>query len=229
MRRHVIIIFAVILFSIIACSSPGLKPIQSPLSGRIICVDPGHGGTAATDDYRVGPSGEREEWINLRVALRLREGLISRGAEVLLTRSEDVDVPLKERARKAVGSKVDAFISIHHNATADREVNFPIIYYHGNASENRASVRMARLVAQHLKETLFSEDHPVSVVSDHVIFPNTGTAILRHSYGIPGIIGEASFFTNPKVERRLKDNAYNKREAQAYFEALKKIFKLKSS
>ena len=31
------------------------------LAGKTVCVDPGHGGTAATDSYRIGPGGEREE------------------------------------------------------------------------------------------------------------------------------------------------------------------------
>jgi N-acetylmuramoyl-L-alanine amidase len=31
---------------------------SSVLSGKIICVDAGHGGTALTDIYRVGPGGE---------------------------------------------------------------------------------------------------------------------------------------------------------------------------
>ena len=52
---------------------------SSPLSGKIICVDAGHGGTASTDHYRVGPDGEREEWINLRVANFCRKSLKKKG------------------------------------------------------------------------------------------------------------------------------------------------------
>jgi hypothetical protein len=43
------------------------------LKGKIISIDPGHGGSAATDSYRQGPTGEREEWIDLRVGLLLKE------------------------------------------------------------------------------------------------------------------------------------------------------------
>jgi hypothetical protein len=50
--------------SLVLLSAPA-SPQESrrPLAGRVVCVDPGHGGTAATDSYRVGPCGEREEWI----------------------------------------------------------------------------------------------------------------------------------------------------------------------
>jgi len=197
---------------------------QSVLEGKTICLDPGHGGTAATDHYRVGPSGEREEWVDLRVALLLRDMLEARGARVLMTRTEDVAVGLQERAALAVENDADVFISIHHNATADPAVNFPIIYFHGNASENRAGVALGRFVATALREALFAGDTPVSLVSDHVIFPGGGTAVLRHSYGIPGIIGEATFFTNPEEEERLKDPDYNRREAEAYLTALEAFF-----
>ena len=201
---------------------------KDPLRGKTVCLDPGHGGTAQVDTYRVGPTGEREEWINLRVALFLRDLLREHGAKVVMTREADVPVPLKERALLALKSKADVFLSIHHNATADTSVNFPIVYFHGNASENKASVLLGRFVAQYLRDYLFSGKGPVSLVSDHTIFPNSGTAVLRHSYGIPGVIGEATFFTNPAEEARLKNPAYNRREAEAYLHALEAYFSRKS-
>jgi N-acetylmuramoyl-L-alanine amidase len=195
-----------------------------PLSGRTICIDPGHGGTAETDTYRVGPTGEREEWIDLRVASMLRDILEQRGAHVLMTRTKDVAVELKDRAALAVEYSADVFLSVHHNATADPEANFPVIYFHGNASENRASVALARTVAAHLAVALFGGQTQVALVSDHAIFPTAGAAVLRHSYGIPGVIGEASFFTNPEEEQRLRGEEYNRREAEAYAAALTEFF-----
>ena len=198
----------------------------SPLEGKVICLDPGHGGTAAFDSYRVGPTGEREEWIDLRVALILKDMLEAKGARVLMTRTEDVQVPLKDRAVLAVENKADVFISIHHNATADSEVNFPIIYYHGNASENLASVQLGKCLARRVNKALFDGKKPVSLVSDHTIFPTAGSAVLRHSYGIPAVICEASFFTNPEEEQRLKNKEYNRKEAEAYARALEDFFSL---
>jgi len=204
---------------------PQEKPqAGDPLDGRVIVVDPGHGGTAEHDDFRVGPDGEREEWINLRVALLLQEMLEERGAQVVLTRTTDVAVELAERARLAVEQEADAFVSVHHNATADPGVNFPIVYFHGNASENQASVLLARAMADRMNQYLFNGRAPVSVVSDHTIFPTAGTGVLRHSYGIPGVIVEASFFTNPEEEQRLRDPEYNRLEAEAYVMALEDFF-----
>lgn len=194
------------------------------LQGRTIVVDAGHGGTAETDSFRVGPAGEREEWINLRVAQLLREMLEARGARVIMTREADVAVGLQERADMAVEAEADVFVSIHHNATADPDVNFPIIYYHAYASQNQAGLELARHLARRLNQRLFDGEASPAVVSDHVIFAGSGTAVLRHSYGIPGVIGEASFFTNPEEEQRLRDPKHNRIEAEAYLLALEDFF-----
>jgi N-acetylmuramoyl-L-alanine amidase len=198
---------------------------QSPLAGKVICLDAGHGGTAATDSYRAGPAGEREEWVNLRVALLLQKMLEKKGAKVIMTRRADDNIPLADRAKLAVENRADVFLSVHHNATADPNVNFPIIYFHGNASENEASVALGKDVAQALASHLYKGDTPVSLVSDHTIFATAGTKVLRDTYGIPGVIAEASFFTNAAEEKRLKRKKYNRREAQAYVAALEVFFK----
>jgi N-acetylmuramoyl-L-alanine amidase len=218
--RALVLIAACLLGAVVTSSCQG----GDPLAGRTICIDPGHGGTAETDTYRVGPTGEREEWIDLRVALKLRDILQKRGARVLMTRTEDVAVELKDRALLAVENNADVFLSIHHNATADPEANFPVIYFHGNASENRAGVALARTLATHLADALFDRQTEVALVSDHAIFPTAGAAVLRHSYGIPGVIAEASFFTNPDEEQRLRGDEYDRREAEAYAAALAEFF-----
>jgi N-acetylmuramoyl-L-alanine amidase len=194
------------------------------VSGKKICIDPGHGGTAATDSYRVGVNGEREEWINLRVALMLEKMLTAKGAKVFLTRDKDEKVDLEKRAALADSNKVGLFISIHHNATADRNVNMPIVYFHGAATENDASVQAAKYFAREVKKQLFDCNGHSSVVSDYTIFPKKGASVLRNSYGIPGILVESSFFSNVEEEARLKSKAYNLREATAFMDAIEKFF-----
>lgn len=216
MMRTILFLSSLFMLASMGCT----PPVSGPLQGFTVVIDPGHGGTAETDDYRVGIAGEREEWMNLRVSRMLAGMLEEAGANVLLTRTEDVYVDLAERARLAVDHQADVFISVHHNATADTSVNFPILYYHGNASQNRASVLLARKVGDALRDALFEGEGPVSVVSDHVIFPTRGAGVLRESYGIPAIISEASFFTHPAEEQRLKQPDYNEREARALFEAI---------
>jgi N-acetylmuramoyl-L-alanine amidase len=221
-RSFLIIILAGFIQSSFAQqNSPG----AGTLNGKIICIDPGHGGSAATDSYRQGPTGEREEWIDLRVGLLLKEILEQKGAKVLMTRSADVPFPLAERSKMAVENKADFFISIHHNATADPSVNFPIIYYHGLASENQAGVTFGKMLAKNLKKYMYKTKTPYSVVSDFTIFSGAGSSVLRGTYGIPGVLAEASLFTNPEEEARLKTREHNYNEAHAIAKAIEKFFK----
>lgn len=196
------------------------------LTGKVVCLDPGHGGTSATDSYRQGPTGEREEWVNLRVALHLKSLLEKEGATVVMTRTTDEFIPLARRAEVAREHDADVFLSIHHNATADPEVNFPIIYFHGNASENLAGVRLGESLAVSFRQLMYRKEVPVSVVSDYTVFAGAGAAVLRETYGIPAVLAEASFFTNPDEEQRLKDTTYNHQEAEAYLAALIHYFSM---
>lgn len=202
-----------------------VKQTTSVLDGKIICIDAGHGGTAATDQYRKGPTGEREEWINLRVAKLLKEKLEEKGAKVVMTRTGDVFVPISDRAKIAEAAHADAFISIHHNATADTTVDFPIIYFHGAASENHAGVALGKKLATAFQKYFYKKKTPESLNSDYTIFPGAGAGVLRNTYGIPGVLAEASFFTNPCEESKLKQEDYNSREAKAYAIALESFFK----
>lgn len=222
MRNCILLVLTLFVIIHQAICSPKQN---SPLAGKTICVDAGHGGTAQTDSYRVGPTGEREEWINLRVALLLQKMLEEKGVKVLMTRTADDNVPFDERVVLATNNKADAFVSVHHNATADSAVNFPIIYFHGSASENAASTDLGKQLARSLAKHLYKGKTPVSLVSDHTIFPTAGAKVLRDTYGIPRVIAEASFFTNPGEEARLKLKEHNRQEAVAYVEALEAFFR----
>lgn len=48
--------------------------------------------------------------------------------------------------------------------------------------------------------------------------------MLRNTYGIPGVLSEASFFSNPTEESLLKNPEHNRKEAEAYLKAIKVFF-----
>jgi N-acetylmuramoyl-L-alanine amidase len=85
---------------------------------RRICLDPGHGGDALGTQ---SPKGIKEKDLNLQIALILEAELIRQGFEVKLTRSCDRALSLSDRVRIADLFQADLFLSIHHNAVADRE------------------------------------------------------------------------------------------------------------
>ncbi|MFV0501595.1 MAG: N-acetylmuramoyl-L-alanine amidase [Bacteroidales bacterium] len=84
-----------------------------------ICIDPGHGGD------KPGARGARslEKDINLQVSLKLGK-LINqhlKDVEVIYTRKTDIDVDLIKRSQFANRNKADLFISIHCNASSNKQ------------------------------------------------------------------------------------------------------------
>ncbi len=213
------------LFIMISCSAPeAITGMDRPLEGLRITIDPGHGATEAYDSFREGQAGEREEWINLRVAKALHKKLVWAGASVQLTRKKDRDVSLGGRASLAKQFDSDLLVSIHHNGSGnDPSMDLPIVYFHGEASTNPASVDLAEILIEVMREKLtFEQPQAGAVYSDHLIY-SSGTSILRNTIDhMPGVIGEGGFFTNLAGEARLKSKDYNQLEAEVYFQAILK-------
>ena len=211
----------VLTFFIYNCGTPKYAD-KLPLAGITLTIDPGHGNTEAYDSIRIGPSGEREEWINLRVALILRDLLQEAGARVIMTRETNRDLNLGGRAAIAKINNSDLFISIHHNGSLnDNELDFPLVYYWGDASENPASIKFANsLLEEMLTDMKFENTEGAGVYSDFLIY-SEGTSVLRNTFPIlPGIIGEAGYFSNSISEARMKDKNFNRLESQSYFKAI---------
>lgn len=80
-----------------------------------ICLDPGHGGK---DSGAVG-FNLKESDSALKIAIEIKNILKNHGIDVLLTRSDDIFIPLYERAYMSNKANCDYFISIHHNSAAN--------------------------------------------------------------------------------------------------------------
>ncbi|MEM9290744.1 MAG: N-acetylmuramoyl-L-alanine amidase [Acidobacteriota bacterium] len=79
-----------------------------------IVIDPGHGGT---ETGAIGPSGVEEKDLTLVLAQALKRRLESRlPVKVVLTRSDDSNLPLEARTSIANQNKADLFISLHLNS-----------------------------------------------------------------------------------------------------------------
>jgi N-acetylmuramoyl-L-alanine amidase len=199
-----------------------IPPYAEFLEGVKICLDPGHGGDAHKRGYKRGPSGVREAEMNLRVAKYLREFLETVGAEVRLTREEDVDLSLADRAAVANQWGADLFISLHHNAIDNKpQVNRSSVWYHNDVDYRPSNLDLARYLCQGLYDSLaLPQITGVPLKSDNLMY-ESGFGILRHA-GVTAALTESSFFTNPEEEQRLREPEYNLLEAHGLFIALAK-------
>lgn len=76
-----------------------------------VCLDPGHGGM----DRGNQDAGREEAIDNMNLALKMKADLEAANIAVVMTRTEDVKVTLKERVAIANASGADYFVSLHRN------------------------------------------------------------------------------------------------------------------
>lgn len=80
----------------------------------VVCIDPGHGGKNEGAKYK----GYMEKDLTLQIASAMAQELsLYEGITVVMTRTEDVDVSLKQRADIAALYGADFLYSIHLNAS----------------------------------------------------------------------------------------------------------------
>ncbi|MEZ4388484.1 MAG: N-acetylmuramoyl-L-alanine amidase [Candidatus Krumholzibacteriia bacterium] len=193
----------------------------SALRGRRILVDPGHGGR-----FRgaVADQGLTEAEVNLGVALYLQGLLQWAGAEVVLTRTADVDFltpadstlagDLAARVAMADSLRPDVFLSIHHNSTASRDpdINETQTYY--PLGREGADRDLALAIHRQLVRAL--EIAPARILPG-------GFHVLRES-PVPAVLGEPAMISNPVIAGRLSLARSLELEARAYFLGLRDYF-----
>ena len=219
-------VFALLVFSRCAApvktahyyEPPPLPPVDgSALAGRIIVIDPGHGGAMPG---AVGKGGLKEKDVNLKVSLLLRDMLVSAGARVVLTRDTDRDFlsspkdhvtkDLQRRVEISDSVQPDLFLSVHHNAreasntSADTTKTF---YKMGDAGP---SLDAAIKIHEYFTTMLGMPCNGLSIGNYHV---------LRNTR-VPAVLGEPSYISTPAVEAVLRDDAKLRVEAEAYFRGI---------
>jgi N-acetylmuramoyl-L-alanine amidase len=117
---------------------------NSPYGGlRVVVLDPGHGGRS---DGARGSTGTLEKDLVLSVAQKLKNMLEEDlGIKVVLTRTADYYVGLKERTAIANNNRADLFLSIHANAAFRKEVRGYETYYLSFSASDLEASQLAQI------------------------------------------------------------------------------------
>jgi N-acetylmuramoyl-L-alanine amidase len=108
---------------------------------RVVVLDAGHGGH---DPGAVGFKGLYEKDVVLDIVRKMRDIMTSEYPlyEVILTRDSDVFIPLDERAAVANKKSAELFVSVHANASPNRQAR-GIETYLLNWTNDEESMRVA--------------------------------------------------------------------------------------
>ncbi|MEZ0313913.1 MAG: N-acetylmuramoyl-L-alanine amidase [Myxococcota bacterium] len=168
----------------------------------LVVVDAGHGGA---QDGAIGVCGAKEKDVTLGISTEIGRVLAASGkTRVLLTRTDDATMDLKERARFANDAGADLFISVHANSGPQPRSHGVETYFLSRTMSDR---RIAKLVARE-NETFkvdVSRDETTRILDNlslsaaHVEsarFAERTHGMLTRELGLPGRRGvlQAPFF-----------------------------------
>lgn len=205
-----------------ALDAPAAGAAAQVLRGKVIVVDPGHGGfNRSLGDYGAEGRHGVEKENTLAIAFYLRELLEAAGAEVVMTRERDVNPSvgtrfesdphgqLKARVDLANRSGADIFVSIHNNANPNPNIRGIETFYYSQ----RGRV-LAEAIQSELAGYLGAIDRGTSRASFYVI---------RETH-MPAVLIEIGFITNPTDDYLLSTESYRSGAAHGIFNGLVRYF-----
>lgn len=177
-----------------------------PLAGKVIVIDPGHGGIDGGATF----NGVIEKNVTLPISLRLRDYLQEQGALVLMTREKDVDLAssnsrsIRERKRTDLiartkfinNSEADLYISVHANAFPQVNSKGAQTFYSPKFSENKQAAKLVQ--AEFIRNLKNTKRHAKPMESVYLV---------KHA-NKPGVLVEVGFLSNDEERRNLQNKVY---------------------
>ena len=188
---------------------PQINPV-CPLYGKIICIDPGHGGTELG---AIGPTGIPEKTVNLGIAEKLRKILEEKGAKVIMTRNFDEAVGLNNRVNIANYNEAQVIISIHNNSLPNgrnpyQEHGTSTYYYHSQ------SLPLAKSIQQSLVQSI--EFKNFGVFYDSLVITRSAESL--------SVLTEVGFMINPDEYNLLITSEFQEKAATGIAQGLENFF-----
>lgn len=173
----------------------------NPFKGKVIMLDPGHGGN---DQGASSKAGTIEKDITLRTSLMLKRKLEATGATVLMTRTSDEYVKLKNRKGAA-----DVFLSIHADALKSSSPHGLTVYYHHDNQKV-------------LADTLHMAIKQKALLSDRGVRQENFQVIRQTK--TPAVLLELGYISNPTDEHLMNDKVYRQIITTSIVDGLRNYF-----
>ena len=187
------------------------EPAPEPGTGskKLVVIDAGHGDH---DPGAIGVTKKREKDFNLAIALKVGKLLEKeKNIDVVLTRSDDTFLELKDRVKIANNLKADVFISIHANSGPSAATGTETYY------TREASKSLANIIHKHLIKATGLKDRGVRYGNFHVTRETKMAAVLL----------EVGFLSNQNDESKLFNATFQNRVADSVVVGVKEYLKVK--
>ena len=186
-KYYFLLIIFICVFNFIKVNSYNMS-----LKGKIIYLDPGHGGVDGGATYK----DIVEKDINLKICYELMSELENKGAIVYMTRYDDYDLSvvgapfrkrsdLYNRVKIINNSGADMYISIHLNSLESSRWNGIQIFYDDINEQNK-------VIAQTIKDS-FKSKREISIINNKYMY---------NKIKIPGVLVELGFLSN-SIDREI--------------------------
>jgi len=172
-----------------------------------VVIDPGHGGS---DPGAVGVNGLYEKTVNNDISYRLKDILLAKGYEVVMTRDVDKTMSLQARVEFARSADADLFVSVHANAHPSSAVRGTMVLYHDASNPNPSYPASPEMKALSPESKRLAQ-HVLSSMLEQV--PNTNRGLLQSSAyvvrmgNIPSILVETAFLSNAQDAKMLASSS----------------------
>lgn len=174
------------------------------LLGKVITVDPGHGGRDPGTRY----GNILEKDLNLEISKQLEKELTKRGAIVYMTRDKDEDLSSKYDARKKRGdlyrrlmfikkNKSDLYLSIHLNWYNNSYYGGVEVLYNDINKNNK-------ILATSIKDVFLKSNIKTRNIKETTLY------MYKNTY-TPGVLIECGFLSNKNDRYLLQKADYQKK------------------
>jgi N-acetylmuramoyl-L-alanine amidase len=185
------------------------------LAGRVMVLDPGHGGP----DPGAAANGLVEAEIVLDLATRIEGRLGALGVTTYLTRSADTCPDVRERARFANEMAAEVFVSLHLDALDSERPNGSACFFYGATLPAR-EVRSA--MGERLSDLISREVATRTDLLDGRTHPKSWE-LLRLTR-MPAVRVEAGYLTNPGDAARLATPEFRDALAEAVVAGIQRLY-----
>ncbi len=175
-----------------------------------VVVDAGHGGPDDGNPGRYLPRGVKEKHVTLAVAKLLQDELKRRGVSVVMTRTTDTLIDLRDRARLC-SEECDLFVSIHVNSLLPRRgyqnVNGFETYFLGQS----ATAEARRVAAMENEAMRYETGYDPGEIDDPVDFIFRDLQVnefLRESALLADLVQTHGAAVHPGGDRGAAQNPY---------------------